>query len=193
MLCAGFLLLVTAALVEHVRVCCRGSLGGARAASVTAARVSMCSANVVGALLVTAALIEHVRVCCRGSLGRARAASVTAARVSMCSADVVGALLVTAALVEHVRVCCRGSLSGARAASVTAARVSMCTRAVAALVERARVGPGCSMPVGPVVVARVGSCRRQVDVSGARRWAKRRHRQSPLLAEHVHVRRRGSG
>jgi hypothetical protein len=102
-------------------------------------------------------------------------------------------LLVTAALVEHVRVCCRGSLGRARAASVTAARVSMCTRAVAALVERARVGPGCSMPVGPVVVARVGSCRRQVDVSGARRWAKRRHRQSPLLAEHVHVRRRGSG
>jgi hypothetical protein len=144
-------------------------------------------------LLVTAALVEHVRVCCRGSLGRARAASVTAARVSMCSANVVGALLVTAALVEHVRVCCRGSLGRARAASVTAARVSMCTRAVAALVERARVGPGCSMPVGPVVVARVGSCRRQVDVSGARRWAKRRHRQSPLLAEHVHVRRRGSG
>ena len=85
MLCAGFLLLVTAALVEHVRVCCRGSLGRARAASVTAARVSMCSANVVGALLVTAALVEHVRVCCRGSLGRARAASVTAARLSMCS------------------------------------------------------------------------------------------------------------
>jgi hypothetical protein len=51
MLCAGFLLLVTAALVEHVRVCCRGSLGRARAASVTAARASMCSAHVVGALL----------------------------------------------------------------------------------------------------------------------------------------------
>ena len=50
MLGAGFLLSVTAALVEHVRVCCRGSLGRARAASVTAARVSMCSADVVCAL-----------------------------------------------------------------------------------------------------------------------------------------------
>jgi hypothetical protein len=91
-----------------------------------------------------------------------------------------------------VRACYRGSFGGARAASVTAARVSMCTRAVAALVERVRVGPGYSMPDGPVVVARVGSCRRQVDVGGARRWPKRSHRQSPLLAEHVHARRRGS-
>ncbi len=36
-----------------------------------------------------------------------------------------------------------------------------CTGGVGALVGGGRVGPGCSMPVGPVVVARVGSCRRR--------------------------------
>ena len=135
-------------------------------------------------VLVTAALVEHVRVCCRGSLGRARAASVTAARVSMCT-RAVALSLSARALVPDAR--CRldllwspvwarvgvrwtsVALAGGPSAGIVSHRcsLSMCTCAVAALVERARVGPGCSMPVGPVVVARVGSCCARVGLCRA--------------------------
>ena len=61
------------------------------------------------------------------------------------------------------------ALAGGPSAGIVSHRcsLSMCTCAVAALVERARVGPGCSMPVGPVVVARVGSCCARVGLCRA--------------------------
>ena len=123
-MCDGLLLLVTAAHVEHVRVCCGGSLGE------LARRQSPL-------------LSEHVQQHCGLCFLATSVASVVACCNRSVSTSLSGVVGRPCGLVSRQW--------GRYLTSLVSHRCSwsMCTCVVASLVERA-IGPGCSMPVGPV-------------------------------------------